>query len=309
MPSTRSADRTSQSSIASPESQGPVRVWLLAIRPKTLAAGAVPVLVGVAAATLAGPLLWPVAVVTLFAAVLLQIASNLANDYYDFLSGVDTEERLGPVRVTQAGLLAPESVRRGLFVVLASAALLGLYLVGHGGLPILAIGVASIGGALAYSAGPWPLSRYGFGEPMAFLFFGVVAVCGTYFLQRSEAGAIAFTASVPIGCLAAALISVNNLRDIHTDRVAGKRTLAVRFGKPTARAMYVVLLGAAYLAVFFFAHRYDSGAYAAALTAPLAIRECLALYRRDGVELNSSLAGTARLELWFGVAFAAGILV
>jgi 1,4-dihydroxy-2-naphthoate octaprenyltransferase len=308
MPSTRSGNRTSRSSTASPESPSNFEVWLLAVRPKTLAAGAVPVLVGIAAAALGGPVSWTVALVTLSAALLLQIASNLANDYYDFLSGVDTEDRLGPVRVTQAGLLAPSSVRNGLFVVLAASLLLGAFLVLHGGLPILVIGVASAGGALAYSAGPWPLSRYGFGEPMAFLFFGVVAVTGTYYLQRGTFDATSFVASVPVGCLAAALISVNNLRDVRTDRAAGKRTLAVRFGESPARAMFLGFLGVAYAVAFYFACRFDLGAFAVALTLPLAFREGSALYRRDGAELNLSLGGTARLELFFGVAFAAGIL-
>lgn len=307
MPSTRSGNRTSRSSTASPETPSTFEVWLLAVRPKTLAAGAVPVLVGIAAAALGGPVAWTVAVVTLSAALFLQIASNLANDYYDFLSGVDTEDRLGPVRVTQAGLLAPRTVRNGLFVVLGAAALFGSFLVLRGGLPILAIGVASILGALAYSAGPWPLSRYGFGEPMAFLFFGVVAVTGTYYLQRGAFDATALIASLPIGFFAAALISVNNLRDVHTDRAAGKRTLAVRFGEASARAMYLAFLAAAYATAFYFAYRFDFGAFAAALTLPLALRECSALYRRDGEELNLSLGGTARLELFFGLAFAAGI--
>jgi 1,4-dihydroxy-2-naphthoate octaprenyltransferase len=272
-----------------------------------LAAGAVPVLVGIAAASLGGPIEWIVAVVTLSAALLLQVASNLANDYYDFISGVDTEERLGPVRVTQAGLLSPQSVRAGLFVVLGAAALLGLFLVARGGTLILAFGIASIAGALAYSAGPWPLSRYGFGEPMAFLFFGVVAVIGTYYLQTGVVDSAAFVASIPIGCLASALISVNNLRDIATDRAADKRTLAVRLGESVARGMYVAFVGAAYAAAFYFASRFDFGAFAAALTLPIAFRECSALYRRNGAQLNLSLAGTARLELFFGIAFAAGM--
>jgi 1,4-dihydroxy-2-naphthoate octaprenyltransferase len=282
---------------------------MLAIRPRTLIAGAVPVGVGIAAASLRGPIDAAVAFATLCAALLLQIASNLANDYYDFVSGVDTEERLGPVRVTQSGLLSASAVKRGLAVVLVTALLFGMFLVARGGIVIMAIGAVSIVSALAYSAGPWPLSRYGFGEPMAFVFFGVVAVCGTYFLQIDTIDSLAVAASIPIGCLAAALISVNNLRDTRTDKAAGKRTIAVRWGEPVSRRLYVVLIAAAYAGAVAFALNFHLGVFVVALTIPVAVKECAGLYRREGAELNASLAGTARLELFFGLAFVAGILV
>ncbi len=252
MPLTRSAAPTSKNSTESPDLPAGVNVWLIAIRPRTLIAGAVPVGVGIAAASLRGPIDAAVAFATLCAALLLQVASNLANDYYDFVSGVDTEERLGPVRVTQSGLLSAQAVKRGLAVVLVAALSFGVFLVVRGGIGILAIGAVSIVSALAYSAGPWPLSRYGFGEPMAFVFFGVVAVCGTYFLQIGAIDWLAVAASIPIGCLAAALISVNNLRDTRTDQAAGKRTIAVRWGEPVSRRFYVVMITTAYAGAVAF---------------------------------------------------------
>jgi 1,4-dihydroxy-2-naphthoate octaprenyltransferase len=282
---------------------------MLAIRPRTLIAGAVPVGVGIAAASLEAPVDAAVALATLCAALLLQVASNLANDYYDFVAGVDTEERLGPVRVTQSGLLSAEAVKRGLAVVLVAALLFGGFLVVRGGIVILAIGVVSIVSALAYSAGPWPLSRYGFGEPMAFVFFGVVAVCGTYFLQVGAIDLLAVAASIPIGCLAAALISVNNLRDTRTDKAAGKRTIAVRWGEPVSRRLYVVLITTAYAGAVAFALSFHIGVLVVVLTVPFAVGECAGLYRREGAGLNESLAGTARLELFFGLAFLVGVLL
>ncbi|MCC6849443.1 MAG: 1,4-dihydroxy-2-naphthoate polyprenyltransferase [Deltaproteobacteria bacterium] len=283
--------------------------WLAAARPRTLPAAIVPVVVGLAFAARTHALDAGVAVVTLVAALLIQIGTNLANDYYDFVAGADTHERLGPRRITQAGLAAPATVRAAAFVVLAAAGLAGAYLVAVGGWPILLIGMASLAAAVAYTGGPFPLAYHGLGDLFVFVFFGVVAVAGTVWLQTGALAASVLAPSLPVACLATAILVVNNLRDIATDARAGKRTLAVRLGAAATRAEYVALVAAPYAVV---------GAVAAATgaaglllpfaTAPLAVREARAIFRRAGAELNASLAGTARLHLLFGVLLAAGLL-
>ncbi len=282
-------------------------VWLAAVRPRTLPAAVVPVLVGLASASRTGTLDLPVAVMTLLTAMLIQIATNLANDYYDFRSGADTADRLGPVRVTQAGLVAPETVRAVTFAVLAAAAVCGAYLVAVGGWPIFAIGVASLICALAYTAGPWPLAYKGLGDVFVFAFFGVIAVAGTEWLQRHSVSAVAMWASVPVGLLATAILVVNNLRDIATDRVAGKRTLAVRLGDRATRFQYAVLLGTAFVCLVPVAVSAGLGGTLAVAAAPLAVVEIRRVYTRNGAELNASLAATARLHLVFGVLLASGL--
>jgi len=319
MPTTRSASPTSRSSLAYPEEAGSVStpdvqpaglaVWWLAIRPRTLGAGLVPVAVGLAVASRAGAIDVPVALVTLVAALLLQIATNLANDYFDARSGVDDVDRLGPVRVTQAGLASPRAVMRALVAVVGLALACGVYLVAHGGLPILVVGALSVLTAIAYSAGPWPLSWYGLGDLLAFTFFGVVAVCGTYFLQRHALHGAAIAASLPVGCLVTALIVVNNLRDIPSDRRSGKRTLAVRIGERGTRLEYASLVVVAYVLTAALALVTSPAVGAVALTVPVAVNEVRRLQQRDGAELNLSLAGTARLHLLFGSLLTLGLAV
>src|SRR5215470_2905385 len=192
----------------------PFKTWLAAARPRTLSAALAPVLVGLAVAMRDQPLRWPVAAATLLAALLIQIGTNLANDYYDFVSGADTADRLGPPRITQAGLAAPAAVRHVALAVLAFAAVIGVYLVTIGGWPILMIGVLSLVCALAYTGGPWPLASHGLGELFVFLFFGVLAVNGTVWLQTGRLSTLAFVASLPVACLATAILVINNLRDI-----------------------------------------------------------------------------------------------
>ena len=284
-------------------------VWWLAVRPRTLGASVVPVAVGLALAWRTAALDVGVALVTTAAALLLQIATNLANDYFDASSGVDDVDRLGPVRVTQAGLASPAAVLRGLIVVVAAALACGLYLVVAGGPVILAVGLTSVVMAIAYSAGPWPLSWYGLGDALAFAFFGVVAVCGTFFLQRGAVDGLAVLVSLPIGCLVTALIVVNNLRDIPSDRRAGKRTLAVRLGPHATRVEYAALVGGAYLGLVPIAWAITPAVLAAALTLPLAVAETRLVWRREGSALNSSLAGTARVHLLFGFLLTIGLSI
>jgi 1,4-dihydroxy-2-naphthoate octaprenyltransferase len=280
---------------------------MAAARPRTLPAAVVPVLVGLAVASRSRALDWPTAAATLAAALLIQIGTNLANDYYDFVSGADTADRLGPQRITQAGLAEPSAVRGAALGVLAVAGAIGVRLVAVGGLPILVIGALSLVLAIAYTGGPWPLAHHGLGDLFVFLFFGVIAVNGTVWLQGVGPSMLSLAASLPVACLVTAILVVNNLRDIVTDARAGKRTLAVRLGAAAARAEYVSLVTLAFLLPLALAPFAGPRVLLALGALPLAVIEVRALLRRAGRELNASLAGTARLHLVFGVLLAAGL--
>lgn len=288
-----------------------LRVWLLASRPATLPAAAVPVLVGSAAAYAARGLFRPlVFTATLLAALLIQVGTNLANDYSDFHRGADRDGRLGPVRVTQSGLLAASAVRRGTVVAFALAVMLGLYLASVGGWPIVVIGGVSLLCGLAYTGGPWPFGYHGLGDLFVFVFFGPVAVAGSAYVQAGEWLPLALASSLPIGLLTTTILVVNNLRDLPTDRVAGKGTLAVRLGERHTRFQYAALTGIAYLVPALLALRMQEWwLLLPLLSAPLAI----ALVRRiaagtAGRELNPVLVRTGKLLLLFGVLLALGLL-
>ncbi|MFN3334059.1 MAG: 1,4-dihydroxy-2-naphthoate polyprenyltransferase, partial [Caldilinea sp.] len=223
------------------------QAWVLAARPKTLPAALSPVVVGTALAYADDSLAWLPALAAAIGALLLQILSNFANDYSDFFRGADTPDRLGPTRVTSAGLITPAEMRNGIIVVIGVSALVGLYLIWVGGWPILAIGVAGIVAALAYTGGPFPFGYYGLGELFVFLFFGVAAVCGTYYVQAHMLTSTVVTASFVVGALVTAILVVNNYRDIDTDRRAGKRTMAVRLGRRGAQIEYAALLAFAFV--------------------------------------------------------------
>jgi len=284
-------------------------IWLAATRPRTLVAGAAPVLVGLAVASNSAGLDYGLAALTLAAALLLQVGTNLANDYYDWAKGIDTAERLGPLRVTQSGLLSAATMRRAISVVFALAICIGAWLVLVGGWPIIAIGLLSIAAALGYSSGPWPLAAHGLGEVLAFCFFGVVAVCGTAYLQSGRFDFLALFASAPMGALAAALIVVNNLRDIPTDTAAGKRTVAVRIGDSASRYEYACLVILCFLLIAGFAALVKASAALALLAVPLGLYEIRWLWARTGAELNLSLAGTARLYSFVAGLFVVGLLL
>jgi 1,4-dihydroxy-2-naphthoate polyprenyltransferase len=285
------------------------RVWMLAARVRTLPAAAAPVVVGTGTAIGTGNFAFLPAMAALVGALLLQIGANFANDLFDFLRGADTAERVGPVRVTQAGLLTPRQVRAGMWTVFAVAALIGVYLIRVGGWPVVLIGLAAILAAIAYTGGPFPLGYHGLGEVFVFLFFGLAAVGGTYYVQAGTMRAAAWWASVPMGLLAVAIIVVNNLRDIATDRAAGKQTLAVRFGERGTEAEYLALVAVAYLApVAMWATRAASAwVLLALLSLPLVPPLFRRLRRERGRALNGVLAGTARLELVYGLLFALGL--
>ncbi len=287
------------------------RAWLLAARPKTLPAAIAPVVVGTAAALGERAFAALPAIAALAGALLLQIGVNLANDYFDFHRGIDAPDRKGPLRVTQAGLIPPGQVRLGMVATLVAAALVGVYLVVRGGTPILAVGIASILSALAYSGGPWPLASHGVADLFVFVFFGPVAVCGTYFVQAGSVSGTAAAASIAPGLLITAILVVNNLRDIETDARAGKRTLAVRLGARGSLAEYVLLLGIPFLIppVFLAAGVRGPLILLPLLSLPLSLPlvRTLSTRREDGPAMNAALAGTARLSLVYCLLFAIGL--
>ncbi|RYE88951.1 MAG: 1,4-dihydroxy-2-naphthoate polyprenyltransferase [Myxococcales bacterium] len=289
---------------------GSARAWLLATRPATLLVGLVPVLVGTALAHAAGTLRVGPALAALWGSVCLQIGSNLANDVFDHEKGADTAERLGPLRVTQAGLLTPRQVKTGMVVSFALAMVAGVYLTAVAGWPIVVIGLASIVAAVAYTGGPYPLGYNGLGEVFVFVFFGLVAVPGTTFVQAGHVLPAAWPAALPVGALAAAVLLVNNVRDVDTDAVAGKRTVVVRFGRPVGTALYLlcVVLACATPVAMVALKMTTPWALLPLATAPIGLR----LWRtvsaeREGPALNRCLAGTARLLFLFGVLFTIGL--
>lgn len=295
----------------SPSHPGRLRAWVLAARPQTLPAAIAPVVVGSAAAFAAGSFRWLPFLAALAGALLIQIGTNLANDYFDFRKGADTAERLGPVRVTQAGLLAPEAVRTGMIVAFGAAALIGIYLIIVGGWPILVIGILSIAAGVLYTGGPWPLGYNGLGDLFAFIFFGIVAVTATSYLHVGAVPPLAWAASIPVAMLVTAIIVVNNLRDIATDRAAGKRTLAVMIGVRATRAEYALLVIGAFLAppLLWLSGLTEPWVMLAWFSAPLAIAPMRIMLTGEGRALNPALKGTARLHLAFGLLLALGMAV
>ncbi len=302
-----SAERT----VSDTESISTLRAWVMATRPKTLAAAAIPVLVGTAVAVSAGAFAAGAAFAAFLGAGLLQIGANLANDYFDAESGADNEDRLGPTRVVQAGLLSPKAVKTATALTFGAATVVGVYLVALAGWPIVAIGVASILAAIAYTGGPYPLGYHGLGELFVFLFFGLVAVVGTYYVQALALSADPFVAAVPVGLLSSAILVVNNYRDIETDRQAGKNTLAVRLGPAATRWQYVLLVAGAYLVpvvqVVLFAAPITL--LLPLLSLPVAVVTTRRLWTNEGTALNAVLAQTAGLLSVFGILYAAGYML
>jgi 1,4-dihydroxy-2-naphthoate octaprenyltransferase len=288
------------------------RLWLMAARPRTLPAAIAPVLVGTAAAVeVGGGIRIGAFVAALIGSVFIQIGTNLANDYSDARRGADTADRLGPVRVTSSGLVAPRRVLVATWVAFAVAVVAGIYLVAVAGLVILAVGVASILAGVLYTGGPRPYGYEGLGELFVFLFFGLVAVNGSYYVQLERLAWLPFGLSLAVGSLATAILVVNNVRDLETDRRAGKRTLAVRIGRRRTRRLYALLLAAAFVAVplTLLATGGPALGLLALAAAPLARRPLAAVSTRtDGPSLNAALAGTGFLLAAFSALLAAGLL-
>ncbi|GAB4480157.1 MAG: 1,4-dihydroxy-2-naphthoate polyprenyltransferase [Anaerolineae bacterium] len=288
---------------------GSLQAWILAARPRTLPAAVAPVLVGIGLAIADGVFAPLPALAALVGALLLQVGVNLANDYFDHIRGIDIPERLGPPRVAASGLIPLRDLRLGMAAVFGITALIGVYLIAVAGWPILAIGAASILAALAYSGGPFPLASHGLGDLFVFLFFGLAAVCGTYYAQARTLDAYVVLAAFPPGLLITAILVVNNLRDIDTDRKTGKRTLAVILGRRGARVEYTTLLAASYLipAALWAVGQYRIPALLPMLSLPLTAPLIRLIWRESGRALNRGLADTARLALIFSLLFAVGL--
>jgi 1,4-dihydroxy-2-naphthoate octaprenyltransferase len=285
--------------------------WVLAARPKTLSAAVAPVIAGTALALAdRGRVLWWYAAAALAGSVLIQVATNYINDALDFRRGADTAERLGPTRVTQAGLLSYEAVMRGAYICFFLAALCGIPLIIRGGWPLLVIGLTSIAAAYAYTGGPYPLAYNGLGEIFVLVFFGLVAVGGTYYVLTLQYTGDAFMAGLAIGSLAVAILAINNLRDIPTDRQSGKRTMAVVLGERGARIEVAVFVLLPYVLAAVLAWlRADPALWSVFLSVPLAAALLWRVGKARGAALNRCLAMAGALQWTFSVLFAAGLLL
>ncbi|MEX0993789.1 MAG: 1,4-dihydroxy-2-naphthoate polyprenyltransferase [Solirubrobacterales bacterium] len=287
------------------------RIWLIAARPRTLPAAVAPVLVGTA---LAGSqdIFRPLAfVAAMIGSVFIQIGTNLSNDYSDARRGADTDDRLGPVRVTAGGLAPPRKVLVATWLAFGIAVLAGLYLVAIAGWELLVVGVLSILAGVLYTGGPRPYGYEGLGELFVFLFFGLVAVVGSYYVQTEELTWLAVALSVPIGLLASAILMVNNIRDIDTDRRAGKRTLAVRLGRDRARTLFtvaVVLAYAALAAIALAELRFELLIVFGTLPLVPSLSASVS-HRTDGPSLNAALSACGRLLASFAVLLSAALLL
>ena len=285
----------------------------MAARPRTLPAAIAPVLVGTAAALYAvDDLHWGAFIAALAGSILIQIGTNLANDYSDAKRGADTAERLGPVRVTSSGLIAPRRVLYATWIAFAAALGVGIYLATVAGPEILAVGAVSIAAGVLYTGGPRPYGYAGLGELFVFLFFGLVAVNGSYYVQLEELDLLPFLLSIPVGLLSTAILVVNNVRDLDTDARAGKRTLAVRLGRERTRGLYVALVAGAVALLPLGLWLGDGPAEGllALAAAPLALSPARAVRTRtDGPALNGALAATGMLLAAFSVLLAVGLLL
>lgn len=288
-----------------------LKSFLLASRPKTLFAALTPVLVGSALAYSMGSFKPLAAFVALTCAVLIQVATNFVNDLYDFLSGADNEDRLGPTRALASGQITIKEMRLAIIILFCLTFLLGLYLVSLAGWPVLIIGVVSIMAGYAYTAGPFPLAYNGLGDLFVFVFFGLVATVGTYYVQVLDISSVSILVSIPCGALITNILIVNNYRDVETDRNSGKKTLAVILGRKLTRIEYILLLLISFFIPF---HLYFEAAYSFWIlipfaTLPLAINNVKMLFYLEGKQLNKALEMTARFSFLFGLLFSIGIIL
>ena len=288
-----------------------IKPWLLASRPKTLPAAMAPVFVGTALAYDAGGVDWIPALICLAFALLIQVATNFANDYFDFKKGADTVERIGPTRAVAAGLIKPETMKRMTAIAFAIAFVIGLCLIPYGGWWLLAVGVASVLCGYAYTAGPYPLAYVGLGDVFVMVFFGVVAVCCTFYVQTGYIGLEVLLASTAIGGLSTNLLVINNLRDVDTDKVAHKRTLAVRLGRGFSIWEYRFFVAWAFVSTVGMAFEMqDSWVQLSLLTFPLGLMLSLNVAKvSSGAEFNGLLAKTALLLILFSGTLCIGIVL
>jgi 1,4-dihydroxy-2-naphthoate octaprenyltransferase len=288
------------------------RHWVTASRPKTLAAAVVPVMVGTSIAYYDGFFDFLPAFLALICAILIQIGTNFANDYYDFIKGADTDQRIGFVRATSAGLIPAKMMFRATILTMSVAFLIGLFLVWHAGWIVLLIGILSLIFGIAYTGGPYPLGYNGLGDVFVFIFFGIVAVMTTYYVQALHWSYATFWASLAVGALSTNILVVNNLRDVPTDKISGKKTLGVLFGETTLKVEYVLLffLAAAIPPHFYYIENYSAFVLLPLLTLPLMMKLTSQVwFFSNRSTLNATLNSTAKLMTLFGMLFCVGILL
>ncbi len=284
--------------------------WILVTKPRTLTAAIVPVLLGSALAYADGNMNWLSTTIALICSLLIQIATNIINDLYDFRKGADNEKRLGAKKALTAGLLTERQLVVATVVVMLAAFFLGLILVWRAGWVILVIGLASLFFAWAYTGGKYSLAYLGLGDVFVFLFFGLAAVCGTYYLHHYSFSLSSVVVATGAGAIAVNILGVNNLRDIPTDREVGKRTLAVRFGEGFARQMYYWVMFVSYTVPFVLALMgYGYAPLLALLSLPFAFKQWRIVAIERGKALNPALGGTAQLLFIYGVLLSAGLIL
>ncbi len=303
------------------------KAWVMAARPQTLPAAAAPVIVGMGLAGTQGVFAPVPALMAFIGAALIQIGTNFANDYYDAKKGADTDDREGFTRVTQSGLIPASQVKQATILTFGLAILSGTYLVFVGGLPILAIGLVSVFCGWAYTGGPYPLGYHGLGDLFVFVFFGIVAVMGTFYVQAAAVtsgtlpitippGTVtieAFVASLPIAGLSTAILVVNNIRDRETDAQTGKNTLAVRLGYRASRLEYAGLLALGVFGPLWFwlqADGFGAVVLLPLVTLPYAIAVTRTVWTRtEGAALNPALEATGKLLALYALLFAVGLIL
>ncbi len=288
-----------------------LKIWILASRPKTLPAAAAPIFVGTAVAFTSNEQNYWAASIALICSLLIQIGTNFVNDLYDFLKGADDENRVGPTRVLAAGWISQAEMKRAIATVFGITFLLGLFLVYHAGWIILLVGIISIISGYAYTAGPYPLAYNGLGDVFVFLFFGVVATVGTYYVQTLHYSWFVLLASVPVGLLIANILVVNNYRDAIEDKKKDKNTLAVIFGKKFAQTQYYFSVLLSYIIPIYVFIQFNTSPFILfpLLSLPFAIKLIFEIKTKEGKSLNKTLELTAKLSILFSFLFAVGIIL
>jgi len=287
-----------------------ISIWFEALRPKTLPASIVPVALGSAIAAIDGKFTWSIFIATLLCAALMQIASNFINEIYDFRRGADTPLRLGPRRAVSEGVISEQNMKFAALIAITVAFLIGLYLTSIAGWPIFVVGVISLAAAWAYTGGKYPLAYIGLGEAMAFIFYGIIAVCGVYYIYPGTVTQSAVMLSLAPAALSANILAVNNIRDIETDRIAGKRTFAVRFGVIYARVMYAIFTVIPFITtIALVSAGYSKYIMLSFVAIPAAVMLIIGVVRRKGADLNPILAGTGALLAVYAVLLIIGLFV
>ncbi|MFY0698937.1 MAG: 1,4-dihydroxy-2-naphthoate polyprenyltransferase [Balneola sp.] len=289
-----------------------LKIWVEAARPKTLAAAFVPVLVGATIAYQHELINWPATTVALICAFLIQIGTNFANDYFDFVKGADTDERIGFERATAKGLISPKTMLKATIICMALAFVFGLYLVWIGGTVVLLIGLLSLLFGVLYTGGPYPLGYNGLGDLFVFIFFGIVAVMTTYYVNTLAWSVDTFWASLAVGALCTNILVVNNLRDVEQDKIAGKKTLGVLFGETMLKVEYTLMLLLAFAIPphFYFQLDYEVWIFLPFLILPIALLHTKTIWTEtEKKNLNQQLEKTAKFMTIFGLLFSIGIIL